>query len=508
MNDFIFADEVLETSNSSLKPWKILISDDEKEIHTITKIVLSNFNYENRPIEILDAYSRIETLDILEKNKDIAVLLLDVVMETDDSGLLVARDIREKLNNKLIRIILRTGQPGSAPEKDVISKYDINDYKEKTELTTTKLFTTVMTALRSYRDLHTIEQNKKGLEQILKSTKNIMEIKTDISFAESVLKEITNLILVNKHLEIRETHISGLFLDVKNETNFELLTSTGKFKNMEHDLILNKDVTDRLQKAVSEENSYYGSNYYTGHLKNDNGITSLVYLESNISFSNSDKNLIDIFSNNVAVAFNNVLLTHEILDTQKEIIETLSEVVEKRSKETSNHVLRVAQVSRFLALKLGLPEDEANKIAMASPLHDIGKTGIPDAILLKPGKLTSEEYETMKLHTQIGRDILGSSQRPLLKAASIISYEHHEKWDGSGYPNGKSGEDIHVYGRITALADVFDALYHKRCYKDAWPLEEIIELVKKEKGKHFDPQITEIFLNNLDTILQMIKDLD
>lgn len=504
MDDFIFADEAEETLQHSYKPWKILISDDEKEIHTITKIVLSNFTYENRSVEILDAFSRKETIEILKEHDDVAVLLLDVVMETDDAGLLAARDIREKLKNKLIRIILRTGQPGSAPEKDVISKYDINDYKEKTELTTTKLYTTVITALRSYRDLHIIENNKHGLEKVLQSTSKIMKLKNTKLFAETVLEELTALLDLTKSSIQEDNHVHGLLADI-NGDNYSLLSTSGNFNTTSPDEILTDEIKQYFTKAIKLDHSFFDENVYIGYFNNDNDLINLIYLKSQFPITETEMSLIDIFSNNVSVAFDNIHLTNEILDTQKEIIETLSEVIEKRSKETSAHVLRVAQVSRFLAIKTGLSEEEADKITMASPLHDIGKTGIPDAILLKPGKLTYEEYEIMKLHTEIGRDILGSSTRPLLKAGSIISYEHHEKWNGTGYPNGKKGEEIHIYGRITALADVFDALYHKRCYKEAWPLEKITKLIKDERGEHFDPELVDIFLGNIDEILETIK---
>lgn len=506
MEDFIFADEIDEVVEPTYKPWKILISDDEKEIHTITKIVLSNFKYENRGIEILDAYSRKETIDILKENNDISVLLLDVVMETDDAGLLVARDIREVLKNRLIRIILRTGQPGSAPEKDVISKYDINDYKEKTELTTTKLYTTVMTALRSYRDLYSIERNKEGLEKILSSTQSIMKFKSKESFSESVLNEFISILNLGINRFINNYNVSGLILRFHDE-KFYIEGKSGSFLELDNSIILSDKLISSIKNVIKEEKSLFNNSVYIGFFKNDDGIIHIVYIESSVAINSDEKSLINIFATNVSIAFNNIYLTNEILDTQKEIIETLSEVVEKRSKETSNHVLRVAHVSRFLALKIGLPKEEADKISMASPLHDIGKTGIPDSILLKPGKLTAEEYDVMKEHTTIGRNILGNSTRPLLKAGSIISYEHHEKWDGSGYPNNKKGEDIHIYGRITAIADAFDALYHKRCYKEAWPIENIIDLIKDERGKHFDPKLVDIFLENIENILTIVKKL-
>ena len=193
----------------------------------------------------------------------------------------------------------------------------------------------------------------------------------------------------------------------------------------------------------------------------------------------------------------------EIITTQREIVYKLGEVSESRSKETGNHVRRVAAYSRLLALGAGLSQKEADLVQMASPMHDIGKIAIPDAILNKPGRLTPEEFEIMKTHAQLGHDMLDHSERPILKAAAIIAGEHHEKWDGSGYPHGTAGEDIHVYGRITAVADVFDALGSERVYKKAWPLEKIVDLFREERGRHFDPALVDILLGQLDEFLEI-----
>jgi PAS domain S-box-containing protein len=198
-------------------------------------------------------------------------------------------------------------------------------------------------------------------------------------------------------------------------------------------------------------------------------------------------------------------LHDELEETQKEIVYKLGEIGETRSLETGYHVKRVAEYSKLFAEKLNLDKNEIKMLFMASPMHDIGKVGIPDSILNKPGKLTQEEWEIMKTHAQIGYEILKSSKRDILKSAAIVSYTHHEKWDGSGYPRGLKGEDIHIFGRITAIADVFDALGSDRCYKKAWPLDKILELFNREKGKHFDPNLIDIFINNLDEFL-IIRD--
>ncbi|RXJ58142.1 HD-GYP domain-containing protein [Candidatus Marinarcus aquaticus] len=196
-------------------------------------------------------------------------------------------------------------------------------------------------------------------------------------------------------------------------------------------------------------------------------------------------------------------LNKEIEETQKEVIFTMGAIGESRSKETGNHVKRVAQYSKILALHYGLSSKEANMLKQASPMHDIGKVAIPDAILNKPGRFDEAERTIMETHAELGYSMLKHSDRPLLKMAAIISNEHHEKWDGTGYPQGKKGEDIHIYGRITAVADVFDALGSDRCYKKAWDDERIFKLFKEERGKQFDPKLVDIFFEHLDEFLKI-----
>lgn len=199
------------------------------------------------------------------------------------------------------------------------------------------------------------------------------------------------------------------------------------------------------------------------------------------------------------------LLIKENIDTQKEIVFKLGAVTEARSQETGNHIRRVAHYSNLIALKYGIPEEEAEILKIASTLHDIGKISIPDNILLKPGKLAEEEFNLMKTHTLIGYEILSSSDKPIWKIASIIALEHHEKYDGTGYPKGLARDQIGIHSRIVALADVFDALGTDRVYKKKWELSKIVDYIKEQRGKQFDPEIVDIFITNLDSII-LIKD--
>lgn len=221
------------------------------------------------------------------------------------------------------------------------------------------------------------------------------------------------------------------------------------------------------------------------------------------TFTERDLEYLSLAASYSGKSLESAMLSQEIEETQKEIIFTMGEIGESRSKETGNHVKRVAEYSYILAIGLGMSEEEAELLKMASPMHDIGKVAIPDSVLKKPGKLTDEEFNIMKSHTNIGYGLLKNSHRHILKTAAIVAEQHHEKWNGSGYPNGLKGEKIHIYGRITALADVFDALGSDRVYKKAWELDRIVNLFKEERGEHFDPQVVDVFLENLPELLKI-----
>ncbi len=192
-------------------------------------------------------------------------------------------------------------------------------------------------------------------------------------------------------------------------------------------------------------------------------------------------------------------LAHE---TEREIALRLGRVAEYRDIETGGHIRRMSKYSELLAKLYGLPEDEVELILYASPLHDVGKVGIPDNILLKPGRFEPEEFEIMKSHAYLGAQILGNTEiYPTICTGRIIAMEHHEKYDGTGYPMGKKGKDIHIYARIVAIADVFDALNSRRVYKESMSMDEVITIMKDGRGKHFDPELLDIFIDNLDQFL-------
>jgi putative two-component system response regulator len=200
--------------------------------------------------------------------------------------------------------------------------------------------------------------------------------------------------------------------------------------------------------------------------------------------------------------------TDELRRTRLQVVQRLGMAAEYRDEETGSHILRMSHMSTLLARAIGWSEADCELILNASPMHDIGKIGIPDAILLKPGKFEPHEWEIMKTHASIGGKLLEGDDSDLMRMAREIALTHHEKWDGSGYPNALAGETIPQSGRITALADVFDALTSERPYKKAWTIEAAVDLIKENSGKHFDPELVIVFLQELPRILEIRKRFD
>ncbi|WP_217874430.1 response regulator [Pseudoalteromonas shioyasakiensis] len=186
-----------------------------------------------------------------------------------------------------------------------------------------------------------------------------------------------------------------------------------------------------------------------------------------------------------------------------DLIQRLGRAAEYKDTDTGEHIARMSRYSKVLALAYGMSEYEAEQLKQAAPMHDVGKIGIPDSVLLKPGRLNENEYEHMKQHALIGAKILENSTSPLLQLAHKLALEHHEKWDGTGYPYGLKCEEISIEGRIVTIADVFDALTSKRPYKKAWSVEEALDLLKDEAGKHFDPQLVDLFIGQIDSIIEI-----
>jgi len=224
-------------------------------------------------------------------------------------------------------------------------------------------------------------------------------------------------------------------------------------------------------------------------------------------FTNLDAEMLLLISNYAASAIENAILYDKIRSTQSKIIHKLASAAEFKDQETSKHTKRVGLYSALLGAHYGLGEEEVRKLELTAPMHDTGKIGIPDRIMLKPEKLDDEEFHTMKEHSTIGYELLFDAEDEYLQTAALISYEHHEKYNGKGYPKGKKAEEISIYGRIVAIADVFDALVSERPYKHAWSFETALAYLQSERGEHFDPTLIDIFVENIETIRAIYEEL-
>ena len=493
---------------SQQHPWKILIVDDEPDVHSMTRLALRDVVYRGRPLALYSAYSAIEGFKLLSEHPDTAIVLLDVVMESDDAGLKLARQIRKELNNQLVRIVLRTGQPGHAPEEQVIVDYDINDYKSKTELTTRKLFVVVLASLRTYESLLTIEQSRQGLRRILKGTENLYQYASLQEFSSGVLAQISAILDVGADGVLCAQRIHWKRTDP--EPGYEVVAATGQYADLPNQGRLSRDhiFTPLVQRAFALGHSFFEHPYDVLHFSAQNGYRFAIVFTPPWPLEDFQKDLLGVFCDRMASALDNLFLYQQLQASNEATVIALAGLAEFRDETTGSHILRVKKLTSAITEELarrGLFEDHLTDtfremIGTASILHDVGKVSTPDHILLKPGKHTPEEREIMKEHARHGEVILEQAAA-LISGDSYLAYGaqiaggHHECYDGSGYPRGISGDMIPLAARIVAAVDVFDALVHRRPYKEPWPAEKAIEYMRAGAGKQFDPAVIAAFIS-------------
>ncbi len=473
-------------------PWKILVVDDEEDVHSLTALTLKHFYYAGRRVELLSAYSGSEARALLSRESGIALAIVDVVMERDDAGLALVAFIREELHDHMVRLHIRTGQPGSAPERYVIDHYDIDGYSEKSELTAQRLYSLVRTSLKAYQDLRIIDQNRIGLSYVLEATHDLYALHEEslAGFFTGLLTQVTSLLRIGEDGML--VTIEGMIATIEGDS-IEVRAGTGRFTDI--------DRSERAKVLVE----HYGQALRQGRdlsqlpegallipLASERGPIGFIYLEHTDHLSPSDRDLLQLLASHSASALENLRLHLALNASYNKLIKTLATAAEYKDADTGAHINRVSTLTERLARKMGFSADEARAVGGASRLHDVGKVGVPDQILQKPGPLTSEEFEVVKQHTLIGAALLGGDE--WLDLARRIAQGHHERWDGKGYPERIAGEAIPLATRIVSVIDVYDALVNPRPYKAAWSQEQAVDYIRGEGGTRFDPAVVAAFL--------------
>lgn len=499
------------STDENHRPWKILIVDDEEDIHSTTRLTLRGMHYRNRPLQLLSAYSGAEGFALLEQHPDTAIVLLDVVMETDDAGLLLAERIRGELDNSLTRIILRTGQPGQAPEEKVIVQYDINDYKAKTELTSRKLFVTVVASLRTYESLLAIDLSRHGLRRILKGTENLYQYSSLQEFSSGVLSQISAILDVGADgvLCAKRTDARSAVQGEEDTPEFEIIAGTGPYAVFpQQGRLPDAHVfADLVAKAFERGESFFEHPYDVLHFSTKHGYRFAIVLTPPWPLEDYQKELLNVFCDRMGSAFDNLYLYQQLRASNEATVMTLADLAEFRDISTGQHIVRVGRLTRAVVAQLlkegkfteQISDTFSAMIGTAAILHDVGKVVTPDHILFKDGKYSEEESLLMQEHARKGEAILGRAA-DLISGDSYLAYAaqiaggHHERYDGSGYPRGLKGDEIPLASRIVAVVDVFDALVHRRSDREPMTVEEAIDYVRASAGTLFDPAVVDSFL--------------
>ena len=469
--------------------WKLLVVDDEPDVRELTRLNLRGFRFADRDLEIIEAASAYEAREMLARHKDIAVALIDVVMETDDAGLRLVEYIRMDLKNLMVRLIIRTGQAGLAPERYVIDHYDIDDYKDKTELTAARLYTSVRSALKSFRDLRAIDLNRLGLSHVLDAAPDIYRISNRSlhQFFQGVLTQIIGLCNLSDSSFI--STMGGLIatFDERNTTmqaSSDCLATPGRFEQIRSQCS-EAVLTGRMPQGLRKD-------AYVVPLLVRLKPVGFIYIEPTQDLNEADRSLIAMVAQQCSSALENLRLHIDLAQSYDHMIDMLAKIAEFKDHTTGSHIRRIDYYTRLLAVELGVPREEAILYGKASRLHDVGKVGISDAILCKPGKLDATEFEVVRTHTHLGGKILEHDR--FLAVACDVAIHHHERWDGTGYPEGRPSREFHLVTRIVSVVDVFDALVSRRPYKEPWEPQRAAEELAKGAGSQFDPMVVSAFL--------------
>ena len=498
-DEMVFIEDKEATASSAvgaqMHPWIVLIVDDDPLVHEVTELVMEGFVFDARPIKFFSTYSAIEAHEFLVNHKDVALILLDVVMETAHAGLDLVRVIREELGNNRVRIVLRTGQAGQAPEEEVIRDYDINDYCQKTELTKRKMSTVFYSALRAYRDIMMLEKSRANLRRSIDAIAEVSDSQSLRALSTTLLEQIN--VLTGQTGDALCISRVASYMATSDQTRQTLLAATHGFEGLRQGQTINvlpESVRVIVEQVIAKKASYFDKHCFVAYYCTHSGCEIIIYMTTSLNSDPSMRELLDLFSRNVAITYEGLLLRDEIQKTHRASVNILTAALAQRTALIGTYFQRVSDVVELLAKSFGLRSIEVEFFRQAANLHDVGMVCIQDVGFDKPEALSKEERQQMQEHPALGVALLVEPRTLILNIAAIMSLEHHERWDGSGYPHGLRGEEISLPGRISGLADVFNSFVSARPYRAAHSLDAALEYVRLQSGHQFDPHLVSLLL--------------
>lgn len=488
-------------AGNALPPWKILIADDDRDVHVATHMALRGVGFRGRELTFLDAYSGAETLAVLQENPDIALVFLDVIMETEAAGLAAARQIRES-GFDLVRIIIRTGFPGQAPERQVIVDYDIHDYKEKTGLSVQKLFTSVISALRAYDDLVALESHRRGLMCVLESV-SWFDFNAVQRYVAGMLSEFSSLARLETE---RVVMLSRPTLEPT--ATPVVVASMGNWPGPQEPVLMSDlplPVADLAGETLAKMQGLSGAGGRTLLVRNF-GVDLVVFAAGDNAFAQADEVLLEVFLSKVCQAISNQQTFADMAEVRDAVLFGVALRAERWNTNAGVELKQLARlvsaIARRLRTTLVFPNeiDDAfmSNIANAALLHDLGNDALPAGLLGKGGCFDVAECALMQSHVGAGLEALTyfsaiASHSTLLDLAGKIISCHHERFDGAGYPLGLAGDAIALPARIFAVADAYVAMISSRPHRSAMPSSIACEAIKTGAGSCYDPRIVEAF---------------
>lgn len=491
---YLFADEVVQKQELPEESWKILIVDDEPEVHAVTKLALSDFHFLGRGLEFYSAYSGAEACDLIQTHPDAAIVLLDVVMETDDAGLNVARYIRDELGNRYTRIILRTGQPGQAPERTVIVNYDINDYKSKTELTAQKLFTAVMASLRSYRDIISIVHSRDGLEKVIASMHDLFALQSMDHFISGLVQQLGWLIggarqTLYATLDKRKKSGELSILAAYGEDADQLVGQPIK-------AALPKETLVELTEVMNSHSIYYADDFVLAYCPSKYQPQGALLCLTGLSqpLNDKERELLEVFAANVQVALDNTICAQDNDALLVELMVRLAELEQETYALYPKRRTLFANIVAQLADLLALPAAVKQQLGTAAGLYErIESLFIPTAEQDSPWLLPYQQrlLRAIQPLQNIDNEIIAVVVRALS--------ERLERYDGLGLPYGKQGQEIALATSILCVA----RLFYELAQQDI-ALEDISARLAEERGSYFPPELIDLMAQHAHTLYELV----